>query len=57
MALLAQWIEHLPPEQGVARSNRAERAIEFPPFLLVSSIKAGFSFTTPLLPPFTTLFV
>ena len=28
-ALVAQWIEHWPPESGVARSNRAERAILF----------------------------
>ena len=27
VALVAQWIEHWPPEPGVARSNRAERAI------------------------------
>ena len=26
-ALVAQWIEHLPPEQGVGGSNPLERAI------------------------------
>ena len=30
VALVAQWIEHLPPKKGVARSIRAEGAIRAP---------------------------
>ena len=38
---LAQWIEHLPPEQGVAGSNPASPAISFPSGVLFADLLRG----------------